>query len=475
MTFGKNRIQYKDFFWQYYRYPLFDVYFHEGGKELALHVCKKAEEYIAEIESKVGFNYDRRILFVVYANHTDYKQSNIGETWTNEHYNIGGITKIVDNKLIIYYEGDHTKLDAQIKNGIAQILISEMLLSNGSFRDIITGTAYSGYPLWYVDGLTAYLAGQWDAKQMDYLNEIIYSQKFKTFHNTEPFNQTVLGYAFWLYVTEKHGTDAIQNILFISSMTKNWVRGFQYVLGMSPRECATDFVLFYKEKFTNDTTPQHYTGKLKKNGIATNVKISPQGTHLCYVHNNKGKYKLWLVNLETGKKRLLLKREHKLERTTDFSHPIVAWHPSGKLVSVIFEEKNDIWLHSYPIDENEEHLSRKMLYFQKILHFNYSPNGLQLVLSAVKNGQTDIYIHDLVSRTNKQITNDLADDLFPIYSTDGTAVLFCSNRVSDSLTATEIQPHFDIFSYSIYSQTQFLKRLTSTKYDTEIQPIVSAA
>ena len=35
MSFGKNRVQYWDFYWSYYRFEKFDTYFNEYGRELA--------------------------------------------------------------------------------------------------------------------------------------------------------------------------------------------------------------------------------------------------------------------------------------------------------------------------------------------------------------------------------------------------------------------------------------------------------
>jgi hypothetical protein len=34
-NFGKNRVQYNEFNWTYYRYEQFDVYFYKGGKPMA--------------------------------------------------------------------------------------------------------------------------------------------------------------------------------------------------------------------------------------------------------------------------------------------------------------------------------------------------------------------------------------------------------------------------------------------------------
>ena len=94
MTFGKNRVQYTDFLWTYFRFNNFDVYYYLNGKELAQHTADYAGKYIPEIEAKLQTTLDRKTQFVVYNTYSDLKQSNIG-LMNNERYNTGGITHII--------------------------------------------------------------------------------------------------------------------------------------------------------------------------------------------------------------------------------------------------------------------------------------------------------------------------------------------------------------------------------------------
>ena len=44
MTFGKNRVQYNDFYWSFLRYDRFDTYYSEYGKPIAEYTAKYAEK-----------------------------------------------------------------------------------------------------------------------------------------------------------------------------------------------------------------------------------------------------------------------------------------------------------------------------------------------------------------------------------------------------------------------------------------------
>ena len=42
MTFGKNRVQYFDYYWSFYRFDDFDCYFNEYGRDIAEYTANYA-------------------------------------------------------------------------------------------------------------------------------------------------------------------------------------------------------------------------------------------------------------------------------------------------------------------------------------------------------------------------------------------------------------------------------------------------
>src|SRR5690242_4480720 len=120
VEYGKNRIQYKKFDWKFYQSPNFNTYFNTGGLELAKFVAQVAEEELPSIQDAVEYSLQRRGNIVVYNNYDDYKTSNIGLgiDWQNA----GGLTKLVNNKIVIYFDGNKNTLRRQIREGISKIL-----------------------------------------------------------------------------------------------------------------------------------------------------------------------------------------------------------------------------------------------------------------------------------------------------------------------------------------------------------------
>ncbi|MFC2138670.1 hypothetical protein ACFLTE_10880, partial [Bacteroidota bacterium] len=156
-----------------------------------------------------------------------------------------------------------------------------------------------------------------------------------------------------------------------------------------------------------------------------------------------------------------------INQITDYSFPVIAWHPSSRIVTFITEEKGGLRLYFYTIN-TKELISKNFLYFDKVLDMSYSPNGLYLVLSGVRNGQTDIFIHNIAASTNQQITNDVADDLYPRFVGNYNKIIFSSNRISDTINKNneinfELNPTFDLFIYDRTNQSDVLNRITKDK------------
>src|SRR5215217_1282276 len=66
VEFGKNRLQFKKFKWQYYQTDNFNSYFSENGMPLAKYVAQIAEQELPSIEQFVEYGLQRRGNIIVY-------------------------------------------------------------------------------------------------------------------------------------------------------------------------------------------------------------------------------------------------------------------------------------------------------------------------------------------------------------------------------------------------------------------------
>ena len=55
ITFGKNRVQYKDFDWQFYETDNFRIYFYQGGLDIVKYVVLNSEKLLVGLTKKLDF------------------------------------------------------------------------------------------------------------------------------------------------------------------------------------------------------------------------------------------------------------------------------------------------------------------------------------------------------------------------------------------------------------------------------------
>jgi hypothetical protein len=478
MTFGKNRVQYYDYYWSYYRFEDFDCYFNEFGRDISQFTADYALKRIDEIEDFFDYNLDKRMIFIIYNKNNEYRQSNIGlVTYDEETYNTGGFSRIIKNKVMLFYEGDHLAYQKQISASITESIIKEMLY-NADFKDRITSSAIIHMPDWYLKGLINYVAYGWDYEVENRVKDGIKSGKYKNINHLESDDAVYAGQSFWRFIGKTYGDAIISNIIYLTKVYKNVDDGFQYVLGIKLQDLLTEWKEFYEEEFSTDrdlpADNEEILKKSRKEQIFQQVKVSPDKRYIAYVTNDLGRKRIWLYDQSTDKTKIIFRAEPKYEHIVDDTYPVIAWHPSGRILTYLNEEKEGMVIYFYRTDEKKTE-ERNFLYFDKVLDFSYSPEGSRIVLSAVKDGITDIYIHTVASGMNEQITRDVADDLHPSFLNNQPGeILFSSNRLSDTLTNTgdpfeKFSSRFDLFTYNTEKKNNVLIRLSEEDYSSRYQ------
>ena len=126
-SFGKNRVQFNRQIdeWMLYETANFITYWYGDARNVAQSALQMAEYDFPSLQQMLEHQMTDKIEMLVFSDLTDLKQSNIGE---DEVFQLrAGETKVVGNKVFVYFDGDHTHLRAQIREGVAGVLINSML------------------------------------------------------------------------------------------------------------------------------------------------------------------------------------------------------------------------------------------------------------------------------------------------------------------------------------------------------------
>ncbi len=480
LVFGQNRVQYNTFYWQSYDYERIKIHFTKGGEELSIYTAKTAQKFLTSLEQFLDYKMDKKLHFLIYNTQGKFRQSNIGLT-NNITTNIGGSTKIFDEKIFLYFNGNHEDLDYQIKSGISEILLDHIFYGsvNQSGTDGWNRNRFNpglsesimNLPEWFKNGLIDYLSKEWNSDLDNNLKDLILSNKPKRFNTLTKDESVIYGHGLWRYIDEIFGKNMIPNLIYMFRVSKSIESGCIYILGLNLNTIQEDYIQYYKQQYLNDDrstlSPDLLTLKIKskKNRFYRSVKISPSGNQIAYVEHYHGQYKVKLHDIKKNKTKTILKGDHKLNRIPDLSHPSIAWHPNGNVMAIFEEKKGEVVLNLYNRETKKQN-PRPIIDLQKVLSCDYNLKGDRLILSACKNGQTDIYEFSVLGSSLSQITDDSFDDLTPRYKPNSNVIIYTSNR-SETISKPQNQS-FDLFE--INKQTNKIKQLTHTPLINELQP-----
>ena len=438
VEFGKNRVQFKKFKWQYYQTTNFNAYFNQNGQELGKFVAQVAEEELPGIERFVEYSLQRRANIVIYNSYGDMQQSNIG--LGNDWQLPGGLTKLVNNKLIVYFNGDHADLRRQIREGIAKVL-TENVLFGDDLGEVAGNQALLDLPQWLIDGYVAYAGQNWSTQLDDDLKSEILSGKYKNFYQFAFDKPLLAGHAFWYYIEERYKRENTTYMLYLARVYKNLNKASQQVTKKKKfKEVLADFMQYQEDKYDKDITRRRNYPK------GSEITSMPIGKRIDYFHFNVNPVKrnssFAVVQYKKGMYRLLLNEEDKdkvllkfgtkvMKGDIDPNYPMMAWDPKGTRLSVLYEEQGRIKLFVYDAITRVKPYKRDLTkLFDQVTDMKYIMTSNTLLFSAVKNGHSDIYTYEIENEKLKQITNDVYDDLDPSFVAfpNKTGIIFSSNR-----------------------------------------------
>jgi hypothetical protein len=481
MDFGKNRIQWGETIWSYYQFDKFDTYFYLNGSELALYTARYADHQLQIMERRLQTSLNEKIQFIVFNNLGDLKQSNIGLA-SEQQYNIGGITHIVGSKVIVYFDGNYVNFERQIRAGIADVLVNQLMFG-GSLGSQIRNATLLRLPEWYMKGLLSFLSEDWNTQYDGLMLQGIITGRFRKLSRMEGIDALVAGHSFWRFIEKTYGASSIPDVVHLAQSGRSFQNGFQAVTGVKFKQLAKDWFAHYQQMYQETSLrkpqqPMPLKYRTYRSFIRPNY--SPDGNFLSYVSSDEGRIVMYLQDLRTGKRRVMFRSGYSTDEKIDDSFPLTAWHPSGSILAFILEEKGRIHLYLYNLEDRSLD-KRNMFDFQKITHIAYSTDGRQLALSAVRQGKPDIYVFDLASNSWTQITDDYYTDLYPTFTERNRRIVFSSNRPEPVLRAerspeyTNRPATFDLFSYDYQRRSPQLIRLTDTPLANETQASMAAA
>jgi hypothetical protein len=436
VMFGKNRVQHKKFVWKFYQSPNFNTYTSQGGVELGKFVAQAAEEELPSIENFTEYSLQRRANIVVYNNYNDYKSSNIGlgMDWQNA----GGSTKLVNNKIIIYYDGNHEHLKRGIREGISKVLTDNLLFGD-DIGEFASNQALLDLPKWLVDGYVAYAAEPWSNEKDDQLKSAILGGSYNNFYQFAFDKPLLAGNAFWYYFGEKFRKENITYMLYLSRVYKNINSAALRICKMKFKDVLSDFMQYEQDKYIKDIRGRRNAPKGQLNiteDITKNdyfhfaANPTPKSNNYAVVEFKKGVYSVKYYENFYNAKTLLKFGVRTNQGDINPNYPILAWDGKGSRLLVIYWQDGKTKMFVYDAIAHYKKYKQTIEGLDQILDASFMLDANTLVMSAVKNGHSDIFTYKIEENRMLQVTNDVYDDVDPSFVAfpNRTGIIFSSNR-----------------------------------------------
>ncbi len=475
-SFGKNKVQYTYFKWQYLATEHFNIYYNQNGRLVADFAAEVAED--AYMKLVRGFRYSvptqDPITMITYKSHNDFTQTNVTSEQPEE--GVGGFTEFLKVRAVVPFEGDHEKFRHVIHHELTHVIMLKLLYGEG-FGAIISGISQSNLPLWFTEGLAEYQSrGGLDRETEMFLRDAVVNDLIPEIYELDELGYLGLykcGQSILYYIANRYGDEKIAEILHQLRGLRDFDKALKVSIGIDTEELSKRWRRWIKERYWPQVAkmdpPDRYANALTNHKreycyINNSPSLSPDGNYIAFLSDRSDYFDVYLMRTIDGK---IEKRLVHGQRTGQFEElhwlrPGISWSPDGtRIVLAAKAGKQDAL---YIVDVKKAKVIKQLKFkTDGIFSPAWSPRGDEIAFVMVLDGKSDIAVYNLINGELKLITDDLFDDDDPSWSLDGTRILFTSNRGGlDKVPANTLFNHpideFDV--YEIECGSGVIRRLT---------------
>nr|MBI1231569.1 tolB protein precursor [Cytophagales bacterium] len=436
--FGRNKPRYKSNEAKLIQSPNFDIYHYLERDSTAKMLAKWHEWWYRKHLEVLKDSFAIRNPIIFYNHHADFQQTNTtpGEITVG----VGGFAEAFKNRVVMPF--NHTR--AQTGHVVGHEMVHAMQFNMLNSVDTLGASAMRNIPLWFVEGMAEYMSlGREHPHSAMWMRDAIAHDRFPTLRdmtNNFAFFPYRFGHAFWAYVTGIWGEEIIRP-LFLNSAALGYERGLEKVLGLTEAQFSERWanqLKSYYEPFAQDTT--EITGVRwfhpeNAGNINLSPVYSPDAKYMAFI-SEKALFEvnIFLVEVKTG--RIVRKLTSHLEsmHVDDFNfiESVGTFSPDSKrfAYTVYSKGRNQIVIVDVYTGETLQVLA--MADLEAFNYISWSPDGRYMVMTGLKDGQSDLYLYDFYRKNLSQLTDDSYSDIQATWSPDGNWIAFVSDRNTPS-------------------------------------------
>lgn len=434
--FGRNKPNYESFEFRVLQTPSFEIYNYLNNPERLHSFAEEAEHWFKMHQAILDDTIKGRNPLVLYNDHADFQQTNtiMGEIGVGT----GGVTEAFKNRVVMPFAMSNQQTNHVLGHELVHAYQYNMIINGDStsLRNL------NNLPLWMVEGMAEYLSiGSIDPNTAMWMRDAVLSDKVPTIRelSNPKFFPYRYGQTFWVFLTGLYGDEVIKPF-FIATAIFGFDEACLRVLGMKEKDLSKLWVDTLKSYFGKQL------GEKQEKPVGTQLisGAGPGRLNIAPVLSPNGKYVIFLserdlfsvdLYLADATSGAILKKVAgtlKDGHLDDISYIESAgsWSPKGdEFVFVGITKGRNVLV----IKNAETGKTVKTVSIPEVPAFTnpaWSPDGRQIVVSGLVNGQIDLFAYDIRSGRVEQLTNDIYSEIMPAWSADGTQLVYSTDELS---------------------------------------------
>jgi len=440
--FSKNKIQYRDFKWEIYHSPHFNLYYYQQEKPQLQKVVSFAESAYDKLSREFNFQIKDPVPLIFYATHSAFEQNNVLLNFIPE--GVGAFASPARYRMVLPIDVPDPELMQLISHELTHIFQYHML-----FQGSLAKAVASGPPTWFMEGMASYMAKDESQRDRMYLRDAVVNDRIPSVARgeVEGFFAYRFGHAVFDFIEERWGREGFLDFIFEvrntigSRVDKAIKRSFK----IEPEDFDIEFRRWLRKKYlpqlvqTGEPSDFGHIFRVDKDRTGGTETISPvaspSGDLVAALSGYKGKVDV--VLFDTKNRRLIrnLTRGFASQYQYLISQELtigrrmgrdLAFSPDGNTLAVFAKRERGRSLLLIDVLTGRLNTVIDMFDVEQQGAPVFSPDGRSVAFYGWQGGQFDIFLLDLETRKISHVTDDDVFDGAPVFSPDGKSVVFVS-------------------------------------------------
>ncbi|MFY9826507.1 MAG: BamA/TamA family outer membrane protein [Thermoanaerobaculia bacterium] len=440
--FSKNKIQYRDFKWEIYHSPHFNLYYYQEEKPQLQKVVSFAESAYDKLSREFNFQIKDPVPLIYFATHSAFEQNNVLLNFIPE--GVGAFASPARFRMVLPIDVPDPELYQLISHELTHIFQYHML-----FQGSLAKAVASGPPTWFMEGMASYMAKDESQRDRMYLRDAVVNDRIPSVARgeVEGFFAYRFGHAVFDFIEERWGREGFLDFIYEvrNTIGSRVDRAIKRTFKIEPEDFDIEFRRWLRKKYlpqlvqTGEPSDFGRIFRVEQDRTGGSEAISPvaspSGDLVAALTGYRGKVDVVLFD---AKNRRLIRN---LTRgfASQYQYLIcqelttgrrlgrdLAFSPDGNTLAVFAKRERGRSLLLIDVLSGRLNTVIDMFDVEQQGAPVYSPDGRTVAFYGWQNGQFDIFALDLETRKISHITDDDVFDGAPAFSPDGKSVFFVS-------------------------------------------------